>query len=324
MMSLSSSASRARIQLRLPITVLISPLWAMNRNGWASGQLGNVLVEKRECTTASAEATRSSTQVGEEVVELVGGQHALVGERAARQRREVDVGLVLGALAQAEGESLERHPGHARAGAGDEELDEARHHALGGGAQDVGVGRHLAPAEDGQALLGRDLLDLGLGLGQRVGVGGRTPYRRRSCRHRGARSRPRRAGTRRGPASGCPRRHRSWSRRPRRRGGRGCAARSGPWPRCRGWRRRSGWRRTPRRTRRARGEGRRALVPGGLQVVPKLLGLQAVRRRPSGRSPVVVRSREPSRTGVNGGDGDRQGTALARARRNLSPAERWQ
>ena len=62
----TSSASRARIQLRLPITVLISPLCAMKRNGWASGQLGNVLVEKRECTTAIAEATRSSTQVGEE------------------------------------------------------------------------------------------------------------------------------------------------------------------------------------------------------------------------------------------------------------------
>ena len=62
--SWSSSASRARIQLRLPITVLISPLWAMNRNGWASGQLGNVLVEKRECTTASAEAIRSSTRSG--------------------------------------------------------------------------------------------------------------------------------------------------------------------------------------------------------------------------------------------------------------------
>ena len=67
MRSLSSSASRARIQLRLPITVLISPLWAMNRNGWASGQLGNVLVEKREWTTASAEATRSSTRSGKKL-----------------------------------------------------------------------------------------------------------------------------------------------------------------------------------------------------------------------------------------------------------------
>ena len=62
--SLDSSASRARIQLRLPITVLISPLWAMNRNGCDSGQLGNVLVEKRECTTPTADSTRSSTRSG--------------------------------------------------------------------------------------------------------------------------------------------------------------------------------------------------------------------------------------------------------------------
>ena len=60
----SSRASRARIQLRLPITVLISPLCAMNRNGWDSGQLGNVLVEKRECTTAIEDSTRSSTRSG--------------------------------------------------------------------------------------------------------------------------------------------------------------------------------------------------------------------------------------------------------------------
>ena len=59
-----SSASRARIQLRLPITVLISPLCAMNRNGCESGHDGKVLVENRECTTASAEAIRSSTRSG--------------------------------------------------------------------------------------------------------------------------------------------------------------------------------------------------------------------------------------------------------------------
>ena len=46
--------SRARIQLRLPITVLISPLWAIRRYGWASGHDGKVLVEKRECTRARA------------------------------------------------------------------------------------------------------------------------------------------------------------------------------------------------------------------------------------------------------------------------------
>jgi hypothetical protein len=50
--------------LRLPITVLISPLWAMNRNGCESGQLGKVLVEKREWTTAIAEAIRSSRRSG--------------------------------------------------------------------------------------------------------------------------------------------------------------------------------------------------------------------------------------------------------------------
>lgn len=56
MRSVASWDSRALIQLRLPLTVLISPLWATNRYGWASGQLGKVLVEKRECTRPTAEA----------------------------------------------------------------------------------------------------------------------------------------------------------------------------------------------------------------------------------------------------------------------------
>ena len=55
MRSLASMASRARIQFRLPRTVLISPLCATYRYGWASGQDGNVLVENRECTRASVE-----------------------------------------------------------------------------------------------------------------------------------------------------------------------------------------------------------------------------------------------------------------------------
>ena len=107
--SLASSASRARIQLRLPCTVLISPLWAMKRYGWASGQLGKVLVEKRECTSAMARGDPLVGQVGEELVELAGGEHALVDEGPRGQRREVDVGLALGALAQAEGQPLQRH-----------------------------------------------------------------------------------------------------------------------------------------------------------------------------------------------------------------------
>ena len=54
---LEAGAER-RIQVRFPGTVWISPLWAMYRYGWASGQDGNVLVEKRECTSAIALTTR--------------------------------------------------------------------------------------------------------------------------------------------------------------------------------------------------------------------------------------------------------------------------
>jgi hypothetical protein len=42
-----TEACRAAIQLTLPRSVLISPLCATMRYGCASGQLGNVLVEKR-------------------------------------------------------------------------------------------------------------------------------------------------------------------------------------------------------------------------------------------------------------------------------------
>ena len=57
-------ASRARIQFRLPCTVLISPLWASIRYGWASGQEGKVFVEKREWTRAMALVTRGSVSSG--------------------------------------------------------------------------------------------------------------------------------------------------------------------------------------------------------------------------------------------------------------------
>jgi hypothetical protein len=52
----SSCASRARMRLRLPLMVLISPLCAITRNGCASGQLGKVLVENRLCTSAIADS----------------------------------------------------------------------------------------------------------------------------------------------------------------------------------------------------------------------------------------------------------------------------
>ena len=57
-------ASRARIQLMLPRRVLISPLWAMKRYGCASGHDGNVLVEKRWWTRASADSTSGSVTSG--------------------------------------------------------------------------------------------------------------------------------------------------------------------------------------------------------------------------------------------------------------------
>ena len=63
-LALASMASRACMRLRLPRTVLISPLCATKRNGWASGQDGNVFVENRLCTIAIALMQRSSRRSG--------------------------------------------------------------------------------------------------------------------------------------------------------------------------------------------------------------------------------------------------------------------
>ena len=63
-LALASFASRACMRLRFPRTVLISPLCATKRNGCASGQDGNVLVENLLCTIAMALAHRSSRRSG--------------------------------------------------------------------------------------------------------------------------------------------------------------------------------------------------------------------------------------------------------------------
>ena len=47
----STRPSRARIQLALPLSVLISPLCPIMRNGCARSHDGNVFVEKRLCTS---------------------------------------------------------------------------------------------------------------------------------------------------------------------------------------------------------------------------------------------------------------------------------
>src|SRR5215468_11071781 len=59
-----TDACRAAIQLLLPRSVLISPLWAIMRYGCASDQVGNVLVEKRWCTSASALSKSLSCRSG--------------------------------------------------------------------------------------------------------------------------------------------------------------------------------------------------------------------------------------------------------------------
>ncbi|MGC0404098.1 hypothetical protein RKD27_006742 [Streptomyces sp. SAI-126] len=100
-------------------------------------------------------------QVREEGLELTGGQHALVDDGARGQRGEVDVDLALGALAQHERLAVERDVRRGHGGSvADEDLAEGRHRRAGGGTEQLGGDRDLAPAEDGEALLGGDRLDL--------------------------------------------------------------------------------------------------------------------------------------------------------------------
>ncbi len=104
-------------------------------------------------------------QVGEERLELAGGQHALVDQGPRRQRREVDLGLALGALAQAVGQAVEADTDEPTGRGGDEQLPEGRHAVARDLAHDLGVGGHVAPAEDAQVLLRGNGLDRGGGLG---------------------------------------------------------------------------------------------------------------------------------------------------------------
>ena len=55
---------RASIHPTLPRSVLISPLCATKRNGCARSQVGKVLVENRECTTAIADTMSSAWRSG--------------------------------------------------------------------------------------------------------------------------------------------------------------------------------------------------------------------------------------------------------------------
>ncbi len=112
-------------------------------------------------------------QVGKELAQLLGGEHALVDDRPRRERGEVQaVDGVLGALAQHEGAPLERHRVHARGGRGDEELLDARHGAERGLAEAEGLDRHDAPPDDAEPLLAGELFHHAPRLVGVVGVGG--------------------------------------------------------------------------------------------------------------------------------------------------------
>ena len=123
-------------------------------------------------------------EVGVEGSQLRRGQHALVDERAGRQRREVRAaavmraGLVLDALAQEVDASIEVDAARACRIA-HEELAEHGHDLAGGRPQHVRLDGDVAPAQRGEAFLGHERLDGGHGLlpldvvlGQEAGADG--------------------------------------------------------------------------------------------------------------------------------------------------------
>ncbi len=97
-------------------------------------------------------------QVREEGLQLTGGEHALVDDGPRGERREVDAGLALGALAQREGLAVEVDA--LALPVAHEELTEEGHGRTGRGTEEFGRGRHLAPSENREALLGDDRLNL--------------------------------------------------------------------------------------------------------------------------------------------------------------------
>ena len=119
-------------------------------------------------------------EVGEERQQLSRREHALVDERAGRQRREVDpvvgrrhaahgfvalvdagfeVDLVFDALADRIEPTVEGQT--AEVGAADEDLGEVRHRGAAALAEHRRLDRHFAPTEDLEPFALHDLLDLG-------------------------------------------------------------------------------------------------------------------------------------------------------------------
>ena len=99
-------------------------------------------------------------QFGEDLLQLVGGQHALVDQGARGERGEVDPDLVFAAAAQGVRQPVQ-FDALLAVGAGHHELGEVRHHRDRDRAQGAVLGRDVAPAQHLEALGGGDLLDLG-------------------------------------------------------------------------------------------------------------------------------------------------------------------
>ena len=126
------------------------------------------MVEKRWCTRASAVSSRAVAQVLEIIAELGREQHALVDERARRQRhwikaRGAPIGqvedVIRDDLAQDIDAPLERVLiGDSRAAA-DEDLAMDGLGRLDAFAESRGIDRHVAPAEKELAFVGDDFLD---------------------------------------------------------------------------------------------------------------------------------------------------------------------
>ena len=183
--------------------MLISPLWATRRYGCASGQLGKVLVEKRECTRPKALTTRSSCRSSSKAAQLRSRQHALADKGAPGQAREVDgvrrlcaaagalaAELVLDTLTYQVRPALQFVPARTT----DEHLAERRHRIARQCADRRIVDRDVAPTEHGQAQFADDLVNaldrrvrIGTALRQEGDTGGVGAFRRQLEVHDGGR-----------------------------------------------------------------------------------------------------------------------------------------
>ncbi len=96
-------------------------------------------------------------QVKEEGLELHGGEHALVGDGAGGQGREVDAYLVFHALTDAEGLAVEFDATELAFRIGHDQRLERRHAGQGLQAESVRIGGYDAPCEHFEALFAHDL-----------------------------------------------------------------------------------------------------------------------------------------------------------------------